>query len=203
MALRRGFKSDATALASELRGELGLGPFDRLDPFALARHLEVPVLPLTQLRATCSAADHFITEEPEAFSALTVFESRRRIIVYNDTHSPARQHSSIAHELGHCILQHTPAPALDPLTGCRDWRADHEQEADWFAGALLVTRQMALATARGRFTFAGAIRRLAVSPEMLNWRMNVTGARTQALRERGNGSRTSTAGAASRAGGSA
>ncbi|WP_419944278.1 ImmA/IrrE family metallo-endopeptidase [Candidatus Poriferisodalis sp.] len=203
MALRRGFKTEATALASELRSELGLRPFDRLDPFALAHHLDVPVLPLTELRAICTAAEHFITEEPEAFSALIVFEGRRRIIVYNDTHSTARQHSSIAHELGHCILQHTPAPALDPLTGCRDWRADHEQEADWIAGALLVTRQMALATARGRFAFAGALRRLAVSPEMLNWRMNVTGARSQAQRERGNGSRTSTAGVASRTGGRA
>lgn len=200
MALRRGFKSDAAALASELRSELGLGPFDRLDAFALATHLDVPVLPLTDLRATCAAAEHFITEEPEALSALTVFEGRRRIIVYNDAHSTARQHSSIAHELGHCVLHHIPAPALDPLTGCRDWREDHEQEADWMAGELLVTRPMALATARGRFTFAGALRRLAVSPEMLNWRMNMTGAREQAKRERANGAQASTNTRASTAG---
>ena len=31
MGLRRGFKTEATGLAKEIRGELGLGPFDRLD----------------------------------------------------------------------------------------------------------------------------------------------------------------------------
>ena len=200
MELRRGFKSEATALASELRRELGLGPFDRLDPFALANHLDVPVLPLTDLAATCAEAEHFITQEPEAFSAMTVFEGRRRVIVYNDTHSPARQNSSIAHELGHCVLHHTPAPALDPLTGCRDWRDDHEQEADWMAGELLVTRKMALAIARGRVTFDDALQRLAVSPDMLNWRMNMTGARGQAKRERANGAHASTSTRASSAG---
>ncbi|WP_419921958.1 ImmA/IrrE family metallo-endopeptidase [Candidatus Poriferisodalis sp.] len=199
MALRRGFKSEATALASELRHELGLSPLDRLDPFALATHLDVQVLPLTNLTATCTEAEHFITAEPEAFSALTVFEGHRRIIVHNDTHSPPRQHSNIAHELGHCVLHHTPVPALDPLTGCRNYRSEHEQQADWMAGELLVTRPMALATARGRFTFSDALRRLIVSPKMLNWRMNVTGARAQAERERNNGTRTSTRGTAWRA----
>ena len=32
MGLRRGFKTEATGLAKEIRGELGLGPFNRLDP---------------------------------------------------------------------------------------------------------------------------------------------------------------------------
>lgn len=190
MALRRGFKSEANALAAELRGELGLDPYDRFDPFALAEHLAVPVVALSSLTATCSEARHFITVEPEVFSALTVFEGTKRIILHNDAHSRQRQHSNVAHELGHCVLHHPPAPALDPLTGCRDWRGDHEDEADWMAGELLVTRPMALAVARGRFTLAGALQRLIVSEQMLNWRMNATGARKQARRERGNGSRT-------------
>ena len=49
MGLRRGFKTEATGLAKEIRGELGLGPFDRLDPHELARHLEIPVLALSEL----------------------------------------------------------------------------------------------------------------------------------------------------------
>ena len=36
MALRRGFKTEAAALALEVRAELGLRPFDRLAPLELA-----------------------------------------------------------------------------------------------------------------------------------------------------------------------
>ena len=187
MALRRGFRVEATALATELRGELDLDPFDRLDPFVLAAHLDVPVMALSDLTATCSEAHHFIDVEPDAFSALTVFEGRRRIIVHNDTHSPPRQHSNIAHELAHCVLHHPPAHALDPLTGCRLWRSDHEDEANWLTGELLVTRQLALAVARGKVTRESALARLGISRPMLQWRINATGAGNIARREQASG----------------
>ena len=184
MALRRGFKTEATALAAELRTELGLGPFDRLDPLLLADHLAVPVMRLSELKATCSDARHFITVEPEAFSAVTVFRGRRRTILHNDSHSPPRQRSNITHELCHCALHHPPAPALDVATGCRLWDSDHEAEADWLTGELLVTRPMALAVAHGKFTLDAALSRLGVSRPMLRWRVNATGAQKIASRQR-------------------
>lgn len=183
MALRRGFKSEASDLAEEVRGELGLSRFDRLDPFALARHLAVPVIPLSDLTATCSGAQYFLAVEPGTLSAVTVFEGVRRIVVHNNTHSPARQNSNVTHELAHGLLLHAPAPALDSATGCRDWNADHEEEADWLTGELLVTRPMALAVARGKFSRESAMERLGVSRKMLQWRINVTGAAKQAARE--------------------
>ena len=184
MTLRRGFKSEAAALATELRAELGLDPFDRLDPLALAEHLAVPVMPLSDLNATCTDAQHFITVEPEAFSAVTVFRGRCRTILHNDSHSPPRQRSNITHELCHCVLHHPPAPALDVATGCRLWNAEHEDEADWLTGELLVTRPMALAVAHGKFTLEGALARLGVSRPMLRWRINATGAQKIANRQR-------------------
>ena len=36
MKLRRGFKSQAVVLAEEVRTELVLSPFERLDPYRLA-----------------------------------------------------------------------------------------------------------------------------------------------------------------------
>ena len=184
MPPRRGFKAEANALAAEVRGELGLGPYDRLDPHDLARHLGVPVIRLSELVATCSAADHFLTIEPETFSAATVFEGRHRMVVHNDAHSDARQSSDLIHELSHGLLLHPPVPALDAKTGCRNWNSALEDEANWLAGALLVTPQMALATARGRFTLGQAQHRLGVSSKMLRWRMNITGANIRANRER-------------------
>ncbi len=185
MALRRGFKTEASGLAGEVRRELGLGRFDRLDPFVLAGHLDVPVMPLTELSGTCDAVQYFLVIEPDAFSAATVFERHKRIVVHNDTHSAARQSSNVTHELAHGLLLHPPAPALDTATGCRAWNADHEDEANWLTGELLVTREMALAVARGKVARDDAMDRLGVSQQMLQWRINATGAAQRAARENG------------------
>ena len=184
MALRRGFKTEAVALAREVRAELGLGPFARLDPLDLAQHLEIPVVALSDLAATQPGARHFIAVDQSSFSALTVFDGRRRMIVHNDSHSEARQNSNLTHELAHGLLLHEPAPALDHTTGCRHWNDANEGEAAWLGGELLVTSQMALAVARGRFTEQQACERLGVSARMLTWRLNETGARKRAHRER-------------------
>ena len=184
MTLRRGFKAEAAALAREIRAGLGLGPYDGLDPRALARRLDIPLLALTDIAASCSGARYLLSTEPEAFSAATVFNGHHRTIVYNDSHSYGRQNNSLAHELSHRLLLHEPAPVLDGMTGCRIWNAVNEKEADWLAGELLVTEAMALAVARGQFTREEAQRRLGVSEQMLRWRLNMTGAYKRVQRVR-------------------
>ena len=184
MTLRRGFKREAAELADEVRGELGLATFDRLDPKQLAQHLEIPILPLTEFAVTRRDAHYFLSVEPRAFSAVTVFDGHRRIIVHNDVHSEQRQNSDLAHELSHGLLLHEPRAALDGITGCRIWNPTIEKEADWLAGELLVTGEMALAVARGRITRQEAMERLRVSPQMLTWRLNMTGAIKRAGFER-------------------
>lgn len=184
MKLRRGFKSEATKLALEVRAELGLGPLDGLDPLGLAQYLEIPVEPLSRLVPDSARIQYFLAEEQEAFSALTVFDGHRRIIVHNDSHSKGRQNSDLAHELAHALLLHEPEPALDPSTGCRNWNDGREEEANWLGGELLVTSDMALAVARGKFTEQEARERLGVSEAMLRWRINATGANKRVQRER-------------------
>lgn len=184
MDLRRGFKKEAAELAEEVRGELGLAPFDRLNPRQLARHLDIPILPLTKFAATRWDARYFLSVEPRAFSAVTVFDGHRRTIVHNDAHSEQRQNSDLAHELSHGLLMHEPTAALDGITGCRIWNPTIEKEADWLAGELLVTSDMALAVARRRFTRQEAMERLRVSSQMLTWRLNMTGAVRRAQSER-------------------
>ena len=185
MVLRRGFKSEAATLAREVRVELGLGPLDRLDPHRLAQHLGILVVPLSDLGASLSGAQYFLAVERNAFSALTVFYGHSRMIVHNDSHSKARQHSNLAHELSHPLLLHEPAPALDSITGCRYWNDTNEQEADWLGGELLITSEMALAVARGRLTRQEAQQRFGVSEAMLRWRLNKTGAIKRAERDGG------------------
>ena len=48
--MRRGFKTEANAIAREVRSELGLDPASPLDVWRLAEHLDILVLPLSSLR---------------------------------------------------------------------------------------------------------------------------------------------------------
>ena len=184
MAYRRGFKTEAHALAVEVRAELGLNPIDRLDPFKLADHLEIPVLPLTALREkNLACVRHFTQLEPEAFSGVTVFSGQRRMIVYNDAHVSGRQHSDVAHELAHALLMHPPAHALDE-GGCRNWNADLEDEANFLGAALLVTEEAALEVVRRNLTIAHAAEIYGVTPKLMQWRINATGAHKRIQRSR-------------------
>lgn len=171
-------------MALEVRTELGLGRLDRLDPRQLAQHLDIPVVDLSELATTLHAAQYFLTEDRSAFSAGTVFDGHRRMIVHNDSHSEARQNSNLAHELAHPLLFHDPAPALDLRTGCRNWNDDNEDEANWLGGELLVTTDMALAVARGHLPQPEAQERWGVSYTMLKWRLNASGAAKRVQRER-------------------
>ncbi len=72
--------------------------------------------------------------------------------MHNDSHSGPRQNSNLTHELAHGLLHHEPTPALDGMTGCRNFNSTNEDGASWLAGELLVTEEMALAEARRQFT---------------------------------------------------
>lgn len=117
-------------------------------------------------------------------SAVTVFRDHYRGIVHNDSHSVPRQNSNLTHELAHGLLHHEPAPAIDGMTGCRNFNSSNEDKANRLAGELLITEEMALAVARGQFTQQDVERRLGVSTQMLRWRLNMTGAHKRVARAR-------------------
>lgn len=182
MSYRRGFKSEANTIAIEVRAELGLGALDALDPWFLAEHLDVPVWPLTRLgHSAPEAVRHLKHVEPDAFSAVTVFRGTRRTVVHNDAHSAGRQASNVAHELSHSLLHHRPTPALDDF-GCRVWDQGIEDEAQWLAGALLIPEDAALWIVRSELSESRAAERFGVTPPMVRFRVNVTGARARVAR---------------------
>lgn len=184
MAFRRGFKTEANAIASEVRAELGLTALAPLNPHDLAAHLDIPVHPLSGFSDLAEESVRvFSGTEQGAFSAVTVFRGRRREIVHNDSHSLGRQHSNIAHELAHGLLLHEPQPALDDR-GCRFWDGDAEDEANFLGAALLLTEQAALAIVRRGVKPEDACRHFCISKRMLQYRLNVTGAHIRVQRER-------------------
>lgn len=144
MALRRGFKTEAHNIAREIRNELNLAPDAPLDPLELAEYLSIPVLTLSEMEKSAPfAVNYFSQAGSSEFSALTVFHSTKRMIVYNDSHTKGRQSNNISHEISHGLLLHPPQPALDQY-GCRKWSSDIEDEAEWLSGALLISEEAAL-----------------------------------------------------------
>lgn len=183
---RRGFKTEAEDIALGLRAELGVAAQAPVCMRQLAEHLGIPVVALSDLaNAAPGAVALFTGQEQGTFSAATVFDGTRRTIVHNDSHTAGRQASNIGHELAHGILLHEPSPAIDEF-GCRYWNQQIEDEATWLAGVLLVPRAAAVSIARAEreTTVEEAAAVYGVSTEMMNWRLNVTGARKQAARAR-------------------
>jgi Zn-dependent peptidase ImmA (M78 family) len=170
-------------LASEVRGELGLGELDWLNPHTLAESLAIPILPLSSFVAEAPGVRHLLEVEQDVFSAVTVFAGTRRTIVHNDAHHPGRQHSNLCHELAHGLLHHPPTAALDD-TGCRHWDQDIEDEASWLSGVMLVSDEATLAIARGRWSEREAADHFGVTPKMIQYRCNATGARLRVQRSR-------------------
>lgn len=180
--MRRGFKSEANAIARELRAELGLAATAPLDAFALAQFLEIPLVPLSSLHQDAPEAVKMLSgSEAAAFSAATIFSDCHRMIVYNDAHAPGRQSSDLAHELAHALLHHPPKPAFGP-DGERNWNSELEAEADWLAGALLISDEAAIGIVQRGLSLGDAAREYSTSALMVKFRLNVTGARIRVAR---------------------
>ncbi|WP_336229346.1 ImmA/IrrE family metallo-endopeptidase [Scytonema sp. PRP1] len=174
---RRGFKKEASAYSREFRAELGLKPHDPLCPWQLAEHLAIPIVPLSEFQHKIPDEVRYLTEkDPKSFSAITVFYGTQRIIVHNDAHSPLRQASNVSHELSHGILQHQPDEVFNEC-GCRNFNQEYEDEANWLAPALLISEEAALHIVKTGMTIDEAVEYYRASKEVINMRINVTGAR--------------------------
>lgn len=172
---RRGFKSEAEQLACDLRAELGIGLYRRLDPLALAECLAVPVWSLDRLSDVEAAVAVLHGPEAAAFSAMTVFDGTSRVIVHNTAHAPSRQASNLCHELAHGALLHPAKSALDAY-GCREWDGAIEAEATYLAAALLIPSKAIWWAAKQRQPRDEIAEQYGCSAEMVQMRLNMTGA---------------------------
>ena len=178
--IRRGFKAEAERFALSLRAELGLEVTDRLDPIDFAAHLEIPVVSLPQLGLDGASSQSVsrLMGRTSGFSALTICEGTRRLIVYNPRHPPTRRANSVVHEVSHIVLEHPPVPALGD-GGCRYWDSELEAEADWQAAALLVPRDGAFGWLRAGGRLSDGAENFGVSLALFRWRVNHTGVARQ------------------------
>jgi hypothetical protein len=183
---RRGFKSWCEETALNVRQHQGLASTAPLSPFVLARELRVEVIQPDDLRDLAGdVRGRLIGQHSDCWSAITIPGKRRPLIVYNPSHSAARQNSDLMHELAHIFLGHKPTMLfVDPNTdlALRTHDKAQEEEANWLAGSLLLPREVLLHIKSTGLTDESACRQYGVSAKMLSYRMNVSGVNLQQRR---------------------
>jgi Zn-dependent peptidase ImmA (M78 family) len=179
----RGFKSWCERLAVDVRRELQLKSHDRLDPRALAKHLQIRVWNVEDVPGlTSESKDLLLGPGSSDWSAVTLVDGHKKLIVLNSSHSSGRVSNDLSHELAHIILGHTPEevttneggialrPRIDML---------QEQQADWLAGSLLLPRPALVHIKKSFADLQDAANHFGVSRRLLDYRMSVTGVRSQ------------------------
>jgi hypothetical protein len=180
---RRGFKSWCEETALKVRTHQGLALTAPLSPFVLARELRVEVIEPGGLKELPDdVRRRLLGQHSDCWSAITIPGKRRPLIVYNPSHSGARQNSDLMHELAHIFLGHKPTMLfVDPNTdlALRTHDKAQEEEANWLAGCLLLPREVLLHIKTTGLSDETACRHYGVSTKMLVYRMNVSGVNLQ------------------------
>ena len=183
--LRRGFKAWCERAAAGYRRDLGLRPDEALNPLALAHHLKVLVISPEALSGlSTSAAHHLCVTDADSWSAVTLIEGDRKLVILNPSHSAARKNSDLAHELSHLILEHKPTQVFfgpDKFLLIREFDRVQEAEAECLSSVLLVPREALLALLPISDDEMAA-QQLGVSTQMFRMRRNVTGVDRQLAR---------------------
>jgi Zn-dependent peptidase ImmA (M78 family) len=132
--------------------------------------------------------EHLTVKARDGWSAATLRVGGDSLIIINSGHPRTRQNNSIAHEIGHVVLRHEPAKMYvtpDGLMMMSEYNLVHEEEATWFAGAVLVPRDALLDFVKRGIDNTEAAKLMAVSVKLLEMRRRRTGVDVQLSRQRG------------------
>ena len=114
----------------------------------------------------------------DGWSALTLRQRGRDLIVYNPAQNSPRINSVVMHELSHIMLGHDLAEAGISEDGHlvpSNFDQAQEAEADWLGGTLLLPRPALLEIRKLGLTDDRARQKFLVSDQMLKWRFRMTG----------------------------
>lgn len=184
MVLPRGFKAESSRIAGEVRKEIGLSTNDRLDLRMLSMQWGIEVISMSDLPCGAETLTHFMQSRMKKLSGFLVPTSEGRAIVYNSTHEKPRIRSTLAHELAHVILEHEFELLMGDDDGCQFGTGTQEEEANWFAGELLVPQKAARNAVFDGLSVDALSVKFEVSVQMARWRMNVSGGHQMLRRSR-------------------
>ena len=176
--MRRGFKAFAERQAEEIRKALRVGPYEKLFPRDVARHLGVVIFYPEDLNLKPQDIDQLTKRDPDCWSGLTIKEAGMTCIVLNSKHPKSRQSNTLMHELSHIILKHVPSRvdiAEGGLLLLSDFSKEQEEEADCLSGCLLLPRLLLLRLRANGKSVSEIAQEHEVSNELCQWRVRMTG----------------------------
>ena len=186
--LDRGFKTWAENVAISIRRDLGLQSHAPLDARALAHHLDVLLMtPQDVPNIPAAVVTQLLVNDPDGWSAVTCLSGGQARVIYNPTHSLARQNSDICHELAHILLEHEPGKMVlshDASIIMRGFDAKQEEEANCLGWSLLLPRSALAHATKAQLDTKEIARKWAVSEQLVEYRARITGVRRQFGRQR-------------------
>jgi hypothetical protein len=185
---RRGFKSWCEQVAAKLRRDAGLAPVDPIPPTTIAADLNVKLVSASDLQDLApETLARLLGAHNEAWSAITVSDGDRHLVVFNPMHSAARQANDVAHELAHIVLKHTPTFSFmnpEKQLLIRSFDKNQEDEANWLAASILLPRAALVSMRSKRVKNDEICSRYGISPQLLTYRLNTTGVDRQMARRK-------------------
>lgn len=185
----RGFKSWSERTSTNIRNELGLAPHDCLNVFRLAEFLEVTVLTPNDIPGLPEEVlDQLARKDPFGWHAVSLsLPDGQMLLIYNPKKSDGRKASDIAHELAHIVLEHKPSTVIlsqDGSFAMRTYDQKQEDEANWLAWSLLLPREALIRAMRRGTSIDETANLYGVSPQLVKYRLSVTGVSVQLARIR-------------------
>jgi Zn-dependent peptidase ImmA (M78 family) len=187
--LERGFKTWAENVAVSIRRDLDLPPHAPLSAHQLAKHLDVTLwVPGDVPNIPAAVVEQLLLRDSDGWSAVTCLANGHARVIYNPTHSLARQNSDIAHELAHIILEHEPGKIVmshDARIVMRSFDPKQEEEANWLGWSLLLPRTALTHATKAQLGITEIAKKWVVSEQLVEYRTRMTGIRRQFGRSRG------------------
>jgi Zn-dependent peptidase ImmA (M78 family) len=175
---KRGFKSFSENLASFYRKQLKMKSDAPISVHSLSEYLNVALLIPEKIPGLSPKAINTLTNsEANFWSAVTLSRGNEHIIIYNPSHSPARQVNDIMHELSHVILEHKPQTlhSYEAGTFLRHFDDNQEDEANWLAAAILLPKDALFKIKKARLSNRVAAKEYCVSEQLVRMRLNTSG----------------------------
>lgn len=162
-----------------LRKYLCLSPYEILDPFKLAKSMDVHVLSIRDAEIPNDVKDQLIVTDPTCWDAFCIpFPEEKALIIYNPTHASTRIRSTIMEELAHLYLKHKGSKLIHADGICyRNYKKSNETQAYAVGAAALLPMSLLRQAKNNGLSKSSFALECKVSPELVTYRGNITNIR--------------------------
>jgi hypothetical protein len=170
--------------ALRIRALAGLPPDQPLNPYRLARLARLHVITLDQINGLSDESrQQLLTSDPDAWSGGTIgpLPDGWGLVILNPRHSHRRNAATLMEEICHVFLGHAPGRVNIPVgngngkVAFRDFNEDDEEAAYAVGAATLIPYQVLRQAIDLRLTAEQIAGRHGVSPDLVEYRIKVTG----------------------------